>query len=329
MAKLATPVISVSGTNIIWDSVDFADEYGIYVNSSNVDYTIGLYYSIGSYGFENGDIISVKAEAHGTYTESDMSNTLLYAGSLEAPSIYAGTTYLSWDTIAGADEYFVYLDSFVQTTTTSTQISFSSLSPSTGDKLNVKAKNNNFGVYSDFSNSLYYNITKPSAPSISLSELTVSWSRVTDATNYKVYKNENLATSIYDYQSSTISYTFSDLLYGDKIKVECYNYLYPELISDFSNIVTYITLNAPIISISDKRISWTAINGASKYEIYKNGTYVTETTNSYYEFASLANGDKIKVKSVNSGGDKSIFSNEITYTTSTTNTIIIRRRLII
>ena len=188
MAKLATPVISVSGTNIIWDSVDFADEYGIYVNSSNVDYTIGLYYSIGSYGFENGDIISVKAEAHGTYTESDMSNTLLYAGSLEAPSIYAGTTYLSWDTIAGADEYFVYLDSFVQTTTTSTQISFSSLSPSTGDKLNVKAKNNNFGVYSDFSNSLYYNITKPSAPSISLSELTVSWSRVTDATNYKVYK---------------------------------------------------------------------------------------------------------------------------------------------
>ncbi|MCK9319840.1 hypothetical protein, partial [Methanoculleus sp.] len=170
-----------------------------------------------------------------------------------------------------------------------------------------------------------------SAPYIVIGGTTISWNAVSGAEIYVIYLNNNITVS----QAGT-TYAFGSgiLETGDKIFVIAKNYTM-DISSIQSNNIYYnvVTPDPPVIDLTDLTVSWSSVSGADSYKIYVNSAYYTATSNLYYTFSSLTDGDTINITSYNNYGFESGYSNTETYSEEpppppTTNKIIHRRRLI-
>ncbi len=117
-------------------------------------------------------------------------------------------------------------------------------------------------------------------------------------------------------ESTSNSYTFSNLLSGSKyrvvVKVKDSNNLYsnPFLSDVFSEKAFYLALN-------DYTFNWEAVEGASSYQIYSDDTLLTTTTDTTAEIYGYYNDPgtySIKVKALNSSNNGLSSSNTISYT---------------
>jgi len=241
---------------------------------------------------------------------------------------YSNTlTEFYWDAISGADTYYIYADGEIYDVTTETNYSASSIP--NGSVIYVTAYNSGTEEESAASNTITF-YSSLSAPSISIGGTTISWNAVSGANFYKVYLNN----SIYVSQAGT-TYAFgSDILEtGDKIYVIAVNTTMNVFSSQSNNIYyNVVAPDPPVIDLTDLTVSWSSISGADSYKIYVNSSYLTSTTNLYYTFSSLTDGDNINVTSYSNYELESSFSNTEVYSEtpppSTTNKIIHRRRFI-
>lgn len=214
----------------VWDTISGAEQYKIYVDGDYFDSTINSEYS--GLSIPNGGTVYVTAYDSLTEIESSPSNSIDYYSSLSAPYILIGGTTISWNAVSGANYYRIYLNDSVYVSQGGTTHNFGTGVLETGDKIYVIAANSLMGIFSSQSNNIYYNVVAPDAPTISLTNLEVSWSAVSGADSYKIYVN-----SAYYTATSNLYYTFSSLTDGDNINVTSYsNY---ELESSFSNTETY------------------------------------------------------------------------------------------
>lgn len=229
---MTAPVLNYSNilTEFYWDAVSGADTYFIYVDGDIFDTTADEDYLATS--IPNGSEVYVTAYNSGTEEESDPSNSIYYYSSLDAPYIVISGTTISWGAISGANIYKIYLNDSLYVSQAGTAYNFGSGILETGDKINVTAVNTVMNISSSFSNSIYYNVTVPDAPTISLSGLEVSWSAVSGADSYKVYLNGSYYTS-----TTNLYYTFGSLTNGDTINVTSYSSYGLE--SEYSNTETY------------------------------------------------------------------------------------------
>lgn len=162
------------------------------------------------------------------------------------------------------------------------------------------------------------------APQITLTENVISWTAVKDATGYDVYEGETKVTSqtatSYTIMQTTVgSYVYT--VYATSTDTEHFTK------SKVSNSVTYkvenivvepTQLTAPQISLSENVISWTAVENATGYEVYKGDTLVitsektsytiNETEAGKYDFTVYA------ISSDTENFSKSPVSNKVTYT---------------
>lgn len=226
------PVLNYSNTltEFYWDAISGADTYFIYADGEIYDVTTGTYYSATS--IPNGSVIYITAYNSGTEEESDASNTITFYSSLSAPYISIGGTTISWNAVSGADYYRIYLNDSAYIGQSGTSCNFGSGVLETGDKIFVIARNLTMDISSSQSNNIYYNVVTPDAPTISLTNLEVSWSSVSGADSYKIYVNSAYYTS-----TTNLYYTFSSLTDGDTINVTSYNNYGLE--SEYSNTETY------------------------------------------------------------------------------------------
>ena len=227
-----TPVLNYNNTltEFYWNAISGADTYSIYANGEIYDSTTETKYLASS--IPNGSVIYITAYNSGTEEESAASNTITFYSSLSAPYIIIGGTTISWNAVSGANFYKVYLNDSVAVSQAGTTYNFDSGTLETGDKIFVIAVNTTMNVFSPQSNNIYYNVVTPDAPVIDLTDLTVSWSSVSGADNYKIYVN-----SAYYTATSNLYYTFSSLTDGDTINITSYsNY---GLESGYSNTETY------------------------------------------------------------------------------------------
>ena len=250
---------------------------------------------------------------------------------MDTPELnYSNTlTEFYWDAISGADTYYIYADGEIYDSTTET--SYSATSIPNGSVIYVTAYNSETEEESAASNTITF-YSSLSAPSISISGTTISWNAISGADYYRIYLND----SVYISSQSGTSYNFGSgvLETGDKIYVIARN-ITMDISSPKSNNIYYnvVTPDAPVIDLTDLTVSWSSVSGADSYKIYVNSSYSTSTTNLYYTFSSLTDGDNINVTSYNSTYSlESGFSNTEVYSEtpppSTTNKIIHRRRLI-
>ena len=248
---------------------------------------------------------------------------------MDTPDLYYSNilTEFYWDAISGADTYFIYANGEIYDSTTETNYSASSIP--NGSVIYVTAYNSGTEEESAASNTITF-YSSLSAPSISIGGTTISWNSVSGANFYKVYLNNSICVL----QSGT-TYAFGSgiLETGDKIYVIAVNTTMNVFSSQSNNIYyNVVAPDPPVIDLTDLKISWSSVSGADSYKIYVNSSYSTSTTNLYYTFSSLTDGDNINVTSYSNYELESSFSNTEVYSEtpppSTTNKIIHRRRFI-
>jgi fibronectin type 3 domain-containing protein len=241
---------SGSSVSISWNYVSGATYYEVYRSSTPYGYYEEILYEEGTNAMDwsplSGDnyykIRAVKASGS-SEIRSDYSN-YAYAsfssgsgggggepGALSAPaSVYASqsgsSVSISWSSVSGATQYFVYRSSSATGSYTSltsvSETSATDASPLNGYNY-YKVKASNGSTTSDFSSYASVNYTggststKPGAPTgVTVSNegnayipmITVRWNSVSEATSYKVYRSAS-ANGSYSQIGSSTAYTVS------------------------------------------------------------------------------------------------------------------------
>ena len=160
---------------------------------------------------------------------------------------------------------------------------------------------------------------KLAAPVITLNNSTLTWDEVTNATSYRIYENGEIKYNQIVKTQYEINVTDPGTYVYAVVAFNKYN-LYEE--SDKSNEVTYtyakpVDLVAPVITIKDKVVSWNKVNTATTYNIYSNGEFLIEVSQTSYtlNFTEVG-GYNIQVQAKR-GDDVSPLSNMVVYKNTT------------
>ena len=160
------------------------------------------------------------------------------------------------------------------------------------------------------------------APQISLNQSTgvITWSAVKNATAYEVIENGSLAV-----RQSATTYKITKTAVGEYVyTVRAISVSAAYTASNLSNTVTYVVepepaepLSAPVITLNENEITWSEVAHATAYEIYENGTRLTQVTASPYTITNTVAGEWVyKIKAISSDTvhySPSDFSNTVTY----------------
>ncbi len=221
--KMSTPtlksiIVNDNGTfTLSWNAVTGADKYEIYIYNNNT----GIYQLNGTVAKTSATTAyapynvkysyKIRALDSESKVYSDFSNVVSATNKvkLSAPTMKDvvvnsnGSFKLSWNSVAGADKYELYIrqaDGSYKLMKTTTATSFTTAFATYGKQYSYKAKaiNSKNKVYSDFSNVVSAtNNKKLSTPSNvkltvnSTPSFTISWNAVSGANQYEVYLYQN------------------------------------------------------------------------------------------------------------------------------------------
>lgn len=210
---LDTPTISINGDTIIWDEVDKALTYHVFIGSNEYITDVNQYKihekTLGSY--------EVCVIASNTKSKSNESNRVIYKVTntgkekLDAPVIVSNNKLISWNKVTGATIYKVSInDTIIESTVNSYDLSNY---PDGLYKVSVTSCNDTF--QSEKSNELLIEINnsviKLSKPIVSNHLNVITWEEVKDASEYYVYVDYDLVGI-----TSSLSYTIEEG-YGDHV----------------------------------------------------------------------------------------------------------------
>ena len=319
---LAAPVVRLDGDLVSWSAVDKAASYDVYVNGGKVKNTEALQYNVEATSAGDYEVKIKAVPADENYAESDFSNAVTYTVvgviKLATPVISGRAGIIEWNEVENADSYDVYLRGENMGTTKMTWYVMPELDDGNYE-IKVMARSTN-PAYSDSDFGVYtYRAGEPlttplTAPVILLDGKVVKWNAVTHADSYDVYVNDALTATV-----ETTSYTLNYTEYGKyaviviaKSDDEQYTNSLP------SNQVVYEIkrpkLTAPDISLKGNVVSWTAITGATSYEIYINNMLRTTVPTTTYTISVTVGGTyNIKIKAIGAGYDSSEYSNTVEY----------------
>ncbi len=316
--KMSTPtlksiIVNDNGTfTLSWNAVTGADKYEIYIYNNNT----GIYQLNGTVAKTSATTAyapynvkysyKIRALDSESKVYSDFSNVVSATNKvkLSSPTMKDvvvnsnGSFKLSWNSVAGADKYEIYILNTSGTAynlmKTTTSASFTTAVATVGRKYSykVKAINSKNKVYSDFSNivSAEYNkkLKAPKMNSVvknSNGSFKLSWNSVAGADKYELYIRQ--ADGSYKLMKTTTATSFTTAFatygkqYSYKAKaVDSKSKVY----SDFSNVVSATNnkrLSTPsnvkltVNSAPSFTISWNAVSGANQYEVYlyRNGSF--------------------------------------------------------
>ena len=280
----------------------------------------------------------------------DMTNAALHCATTPAAPVVklgnsaaSGKPVLTWNAVSGATSYKVYRAASKSGTYsllgTVTTTSYTNTGAKEGTTYYYKVKAANGAGESAYSNVVSGKVVvtpKPAAPvvkignSASSGKPTLTWSAVSGATSYKVYRatSQNGTYSLLGTVTAT-SYTNTGAKEGTTYyyKVKAVNgageSAYSNVVSGQVKTVTPKP-SAPVVKIGNSAssgkpmLTWNAVSGATSYKVYRatsqNGTYSllgTVTATSYTNTGAKAGTTYYyKVKAVNSAGE-SAYSNVV------------------
>lgn len=298
--------IDFNRISLSWDGVDGADHYDIYQGTSSttvttklgsvtetrfttitpLNYNTTYYYKvipITSTGLA-GNVSPVVNAKTAIKTPINLS--------LSTPN--SSTVDLNWSLVDGAAGYEVSYSIGSSTTysilksATTVNTNHTGLSVNTVYNYRVRAyrMSGTTKIFSGYSE-IKSIATPPTAPVIkaiskSINTITVSWSKVANATGYVLYVNGSEYTTIYD--GNTVSIDVSGLNLG-----ESYSFSLKtkngELLSPSSPEVTATPIPSSVsnfkvsaIDYNQVSLSWESVDGADHYDIYQGNSSTTVTT---------------------------------------------------
>ncbi|MDE6110381.1 MAG: hypothetical protein K2F65_00550, partial [Eubacterium sp.] len=201
-----------------------------------------------------------------------------------------GSFTISWNAVTGAEKYDVYYDNGAgyKLLRTVTDTSTTTATAPYGKKYSYKVRavtSKNSSATSNYSNVVSTTNTKklqtPTAKAVvnANGSFTISWNAVTGATKYDVYYSSGAGYKLLRSTTDT-STTTSTAPYGKKYsyKVRAVTSKNSSATSAFSSVVTATnnkklqapTIKAVVNANGSFTISWNAVTGAEKYDVYYN-----------------------------------------------------------
>ena len=310
-AAVVAFTLSASSDSITFNAVDGADYYIVRA------YSYGSIISADT-GVQMRVLDTVSGKSSYTISYSDMASdlkTMLSAGSvtfcvfaykrsavkLPSPVLTISGNMASWNAVEHADKYGIQITSVasgedvVLTTLSGTSYDLSTLAAGTYT-VSVSAASTDIDNYlpSDFCTPVRYSKTvKLSEPTnVSINGYVISWSNVENNSGYKViYRKVGGTGAIYQYYEAAKDVTQHNITLSaggeysiSVIALGTGNYTD----SDESASVSYTPkLSAPVISLSDGRIVWSAVTNATSYSVSffnpsGNSLYSRDTTSLNY-----------------------------------------------
>lgn len=318
------PVISGATSKTIYVNTTFDPRVGVTaMDNSDGDVTSAIKIN----GLVNSKTVGVYTL---TYTVTDSSGnettvtrkitvTLASPANLKAVASTYNSVNLSWSAVSGASGYEIYRSTSSTGTytkiasTTSTSYSSTSLNTGTAYYYKVRAyKTVTPSVYSGYSSVVSAKpvLATPSsakAASSAYNSIKTSWTAVSGASGYDVYRATS-STGSYYYAGSTTSTSFnnSGLVTNTPYyyKIRAYRMIgSTKVYSNLSAVVFAKPLpsvpanfKAARVSSTSFKLTWSAVAGASGYELYRatssSGAYtlLKSTTSLYYTNSGLTRG---------------------------------------
>ena len=221
--------------------------------------------------------IKVKAKATHLLT-SEFSNAVTYDVyvQLNAPVLSLSGDIVSWVAIPNASSYTLYVDgSSYQTLISTTSADLSSLS--LGEhSIQVRAIGSGYYTDSELSTAVTYTkYQQLSAPVISLSTSTLSWSAVSNASSYTLYVDSAVAqtgiTSL-TFDLSTLT-SLSPTAHTIQLKAIGSGYYTDSVLSNSVSYTPAPQLSAPQnVSVSGTSATFDEVQNATSYEFIADGT---------------------------------------------------------
>ncbi len=304
-------------------SRNFSSGTGLYYGSLDISLPQGTYYLLVRY---QGDIVYTGYK--GAFT-SLYNFSLSYQPNIATPTLKAtvntnGSFKLSWNKVAGAEKYELYIkqaDGSYKLMKTTTATSFTTAFATYGKQFSYKmraVKGNTKSAYSNVVNAK--NTKKLQAPKAKVTinsngSFKLSWNKVEGATKYGIYMKQTNGSYKWIKTVTGTSWTTGTAQYNKQ-------YSYKVLVANnnksaqtFSNVVnakntkklTTPSLKATVNKNGSIKLSWGKVAGATSYQIYmkqSNGSYkLIKTTSSTSFTTAVASKGKTysyKVRAVTS-----------------------------
>ena len=334
-----------------WDAVSGASSYTVYSYAdgkyTKINGTTATSYKVT--GLTNGKtyqflVRSFNSSCGSDFTTADLVSAVPKGAVPAKPTVKvtAGdkSASLSWGSVSTATSYTVYrLDSGKYTKITDTALTYCTISGLTNGKTYyflVRAFNANGGsafTSADLVKVVPNPTTVPSKPTnvkakAGDKQATLSWTAVSGAVNYAVYKYENGSYGKIAATTNT-TYTVKGLTNGTAYKflVRAFNanggstFSTADLVSVTPKAAAVVVPAKPTVTakVCDKVVtfSWNAVAGATYYKLYNysNGKYglIDTTTSTSYRLRYLKNGTtyKILVRAFNANGGSAFTASDL------------------
>ena len=269
---LATPVLTLTGNVISWETVEHAEKYEVYEGETLVSTQTNTSYTIqkdnaGSYAF-TVKAISSAAE----YSDSALSAPVTYrVYNLSVPELTLSVNVLSWEPIDHADRYLVYEgDSLVSEQTENTYTIQKSV-----------AGNYNFTVIATSTAPNYLNsssapvtyiVTALAAPVATINGNTLNWNTVDNADSYKVYKDGELIAETEETHLILTGDVAGNYVFT--VVATSQNPTVADSAPSAPATLVIAQLETPVIAFEglyEQFVRWLDIEYADDYEVYENG----------------------------------------------------------
>ena len=337
-SKLSWTGVTGAAGYEIYRSTSASGTYSLITSTTGANYTdtgittgITYYYKIRSY------TMSGTTKVYGAYSgiasvkpiPATPANTI-------AVLLSSSSSNISWGTVSGATGYEVWRSTSstgtysLVSTTAITNYTNTGLTSGTTYYYKVRAYTlvGTTKVYGNYSSIVSGKLGSIVATSASFDSSKLSWTGVTGAAGYEIYRSTS-ASGTYSLITSTTgaSYTDAGLTTGTTYYYKIRSYTMSgttKVYGSYSGIASVKPIPATPSGITitktsstSIKTSWSSVNGATGYEVYRSdsltGTYVNITTSSnlYYDNTSLAAGKTYyyKVRSYKLVGTTKVYSN--------------------
>ena len=344
-APSMTLTSAASGQPVVsWTKVNGAAQYEIYRSATGkansfsiIRRTSALTYTDVNAAAGNTYYYVVRAISGSVKSAFCAAQSIQYAiTSLNAPtmtltSAASGQPVVSWTKVSGAAQYEVYRStngknfSIVRRTAA---LSFTDTNAAAGATYYYQVRAINGSVKSDFcpAQSIQYAVASLAAPTMTLTttasgQPVVSWTKVNGAAQYEVYRSTNGKNFSIVRRTAALSFTDTSAAAGTTYyyQVRAINGSVKSAFCPAQSIQYAVaSLNAPTMTLTSAAsgqpvVSWTKVNGAAQYEVYrstngKNFSIVRRTAALSYTDTSAAAGTTYyyQVRAIN-GSVKSDF----------------------
>ena len=289
--------LSVQDGYLNWNPVPNAQQYRINIDGKEFNVANNQYMLDVSAGTH---IVKVKAVGNGKEVVSSRYSNIKTINKLSTPvNLSIDNSILSWDGVNGCTAYSVYMDNgncLYNSTTSSILINRSDITVDTA--LYVVARGNGNSIM-DSAPSKSKLICILGAPIVTMGRYGIQWTNLDNAVNYKIEIGDFVK------YTSGNSYSFDEFSAGSyTVYVTALGNKSSFFDSEKSKAISVIKPETPQLDISAEMLRWSAIAGASNYEVKvdgQNARLLSGETTEYNPKFQTVGAHSLSVRAVGDG----------------------------